>query len=445
MGLLDKFKKEKVMKPIMGEIGTTNPSGWSSQNAYTKTSKLTLKELDNMKRDPTIKMGLFVVNVLLRSRLRSYIHKNPEIQAFVRQNLSKIKFRKHFKKMMTYRWVGASITEMCWDYVDGKVELVKLLPYWPDTWFTKGVPKDDKTPVIQKVNMTDKEIPREKVIILQNHDEFGENGSILDGSVYDFWESKYNNLRKWDDALDRFGSPAVHGKINDQGFSTLKDSLVGDNKTNTAPRKKATDELAELLAGYRRNKVLVTDGSVDVNTITTPAVGENYQTKIQYDDKMIMRAMLIPSLLIDSDMKNGSYALSESQFNYFWLLMEGELNAINDELIEQMVRPLLQFNFPLDNNDYGHFNLDDLQEKDYAVWMNIFLQLTNAGYLNPMNQWHVKKVLEYLNLLDNEIDPDDATIAEENNEKMLNNTLLQRSELDALNKTNPTTLDFDKK
>jgi hypothetical protein len=106
---------------------------------------------------------------------------------------------------------------------------------------------------------------------------------------------------------------------------------------------------------------------------------------------------------------------------------------------------LLQFNFPLDDNDYGHFNLDDLQEKDYAAWMNIFLQLTNAGYLNPMNQWHVKKVLEYLNLLDNEIDPDDTTIAKENNEKMLNNTLLQRSELDALNKTNPTTLDFDKK
>ena len=150
MGLLDKFKKEKTPKMIKGEIGTTNTSDWSAQNAYSKTSKLTLKELDDMKRDPTIKMGLFIVNVLLRSRFRSYMHKNPEIQTFVRQNLSKIKFRKHFNKMMTYRWVGASITEMCWDYVDGKVELVKLLPYWPDTWFTKGVPKDDKTPVIQK-------------------------------------------------------------------------------------------------------------------------------------------------------------------------------------------------------------------------------------------------------------------------------------------------------
>jgi len=424
-------------------VGTAVSADWSSQNAYSKTSQLTLDELEEMKKDPTIKMGLFVVNMLLLSRFRSYVHKNPEIQAFVRQNLSKVKFRKQLKKMLTYRWVGASITEMCWDYVDGKVELTKLLPYWPDTWFTKGVPKDDKTPVIQKVNMTDKEIPREKVIILQNHDEFGENGSILDGSVYDFWESKYNNLRKWDDALDRFGSPAVHGKINNEGFSTLKERNVGVN--NTAPRQSATDELADLLKTFRTNKVLATDGSVDVNFVTTPTIGDNYQIKIQYDDKMIMRAMMIPSLLIDSDMKNGSYALSESQFNYFWLLMEGELNAINDELIDQMIRPLLQFNFPLNDNDYGHFNLDDLQEKDYAVWMNIFLQLTNAGYLNPLNQWHVKKVLEYLNLLDNEIDPDDTTVAQENNEKMLNNTLLPREQLDELNKTNPATLDFEKK
>jgi hypothetical protein len=442
MGVLDKLLKKKA-KPVMGELGSTNASDWSAQNAYSTTSTLTLEKLAEMKRDPTVKMGLFVVNVLLRSRFRSYMHKNPEIQTFVRQNLSRVKFRKQFKKMMTYRWVGASITEMVWEYFEGKVQLAKLITYWPDTWFSKGIPKDDKTPVIQKVDMMDKPIPREKVIILQNHDEFGENGSILDGSVYDFWESKYNNLRKWDDALDRFGSPAIRGKVNNEGFATLKEPNRGT--TNTTERTSATDVVAGLLAAYRKNKVLVTDSSVDVDFVTTPAIGENYQIKIQYDDKMIMRAMMIPALLIDSDMKNGSYALSESQFNYFWLLMEGELNALNDELIDQLVRPLLEYNFPLENNDYGHFNLDDLQEKDYAVWMNIFMQLTNAGYLNPLNQWHVKKVLEYLNLLDNEIDPDDATVAQENNEKMMNNTLLPRNELDQLNKTNPATLDFEKK
>jgi hypothetical protein len=369
------------------------------------------------------------------------MHKNPEIQAFVRQNLSRVKFRKQFKKMMTYRWVGASITEIVWEYFEGKVQLAKLITYWPDTWFDKGVPKDEVTPVIQKVAMLDKPIPQEKLIILQNHDEFGENGSILDGSVYDFWESKYNNLRKWDDALDRFGSPAIHGTVNSEGFSTLKENAGGPNTTF---RKSATDELAELLAGYRKNKVLATDSSVDVDFVTTPAIGENYQTKIQYDDKMIMRAMMIPALLVDSDMKSGSYALSESQFNYFWLLMEGELNALNDEIIEQLVRPLLEFNFPLEDNDYGNFNLDDLQEKDYSTWMTIFMQLTNAGYLNPLNQWHVKKVLEYLNLLDNEIDPDDATVAKEGNEKMLNNTLLPRSELDEANKSNQPAVDYTK-
>jgi hypothetical protein len=73
-------------------------------------------------------------------------------------------------------------------------------------------------------------------------------------------------------------------------------------------------------------------------------------------------------------------------------------------------------------DDYGRFNLNDLEEKDYAMWMNIFTQLTAQGYLNPYNQLHVKKVLDFLDLLDDEINIMDPTEAQKNNQSMLNNT-----------------------
>jgi len=150
-------------------------------------------------------------------------------------------------------------------------------------------------------------------------------------------------------------------------------------------------------------------------------VGDNFLTKIAYDDKMICRSMLVPSLLIANDDSTGSYATAKTHMDYFMMSLQSELDALSEELVDQMIRPLILMNF--NTNDYGRFNRDDLDEKDYAMWMNIFTQLTAQGYLNPYNQMHVKKVLDFLDLLDDEINIMDPTEAQKNNQSMLNNTL----------------------
>ena len=65
-------------------------------------------------------------------------------------------------------------------------------------------------------------------------------------------------------------------------------------------------------------------------------------------------------------------------------------------------------------------------EEDYVKWSQIFLNLTNSGYLNPLNKTHVHKVLTFFNLLDDMtgLEPEEAENIKKKNEGMLNNTLI---------------------
>lgn len=417
VNLLEKAARG-YLKMVGGKsIGSSSTSGWANSN-YAKPSELELDKIKEVASDPTVKLALLVPTMIIRSRIRSYCHPDNEIQTFIRQNLARVQFRKIFRKMMQYRPIGASITEMVWRYNNGKIELSELVFLDSKTWFQNGLPKESKDPIKQSVKGLPVQIPQEKCVILKYQSEFGENGGIIDNTVYAHWESKYKNLRKWDSALDLFGAPGLIGWLKASGEI---ENLTGKNPKNSNKKNESATALATILAQWRSDKAAAFTDDIAVEKVQINNVGDNFLTKIAYDDKMICRSMLVPSLLIANDDATGSYATAKTHSNYFMMSLQSELDMISNELIDQMIRPLILMNWQTD--DYGKFNLNDLDEKDYAMWMNIFTQLTAQGYLNPYNQMHVRKVLDFLDLLDDEINIMDPTEAQKNNQSMLNNTL----------------------
>ena len=415
--MLERAKRQYLKFVGGSSIGSSSTSGWVNSN-YAKPSELTLEQIKEVSKDPTVKLALLTPTMMIRSRMKAYVHPDNEIQTFVRENLAKIQFRKTFKKMMQYRPFGASVTEMVWRYNNGRIELSELVFLDKSTWFNNGIPKDKETPIKQSVKGKSEDIPQDKCVILQYRNEFGEAGGIIDSTVYNHWQSKYNNLRKWDSALDLFGAPGLIGWLK---ATSEIEHLTGKNPTNSKAKNTSALELAKVLSAFRSDKAAAFTDDIAIEKMQITNVGDNFLTKIAYDDKMICRSMLVPSLLIANDDSTGSYATAKTHMDYFMMSLQSELDALSEELVDQMIRPLILMNF--NTNDYGRFNRDDLDEKDYAMWMNIFTQLTAQGYLNPYNQMHVKKVLDFLDLLDDEINIMDPTEAQKNNQSMLNNTL----------------------
>ena len=382
-------------------------------NVYAKTagvysigvsrpSKLNYKILKAMRQEATIKISLLVPELITRTRIKNYVNETyPEIQKFIRDNLNHIKFRKIMRQLFTYRWVGASIGELVYEYREGKVSLKDIIVLHPDTWFTYGIKENE----IQQIGGNT--IPREKCIIYINEDEFGQGASILEGDCYDYWKRKLRTLDRWDLAQIRFADPCL--------FSTVKNA----NKTKI-------DETVKGLEDFTTSKVGAFSDDVSITPIQVKDIGDNYLIALHYYDKMIARSLLIPALVIEGqDEGKGTYALGSVHFDYFWLTLQGIIEEFCEGFVEQVIRRLIDFNFS-NVTDYGYFNIDDLFEEDYVKWSQIFLNLTNSGYLNPLNKSHVNKVLTFFNLLDDMtgLEPEEAENVKKKNEGMLNNTLI---------------------
>jgi hypothetical protein len=393
--------QKRVQKPVLGIKAAEKKIGGYLDDKYEKPSTLEWEDLKIIRQYPTVKIALWFFSMVMQKGFGDYLHADPTIQQFVRDNMERIHFRKYLKKILSYRWVGASLTEMIWEYIDGKWQVVELVGLHPETWFDSGLPKSSWDPILQSDGgMKPVEIPQNKVIILRNDGDYVEDGSILDGAVKTYWESAIANYASWSITVDQYARPKTE-VIHDS-----QTGLHGANELQGDLEEENDEYYAELTKKIHEATCYHHGDDVEIKYQTIPkAPGDIFLQKLHYDDKMIMRSMLLPNLLLEgSDMGAGSRALGETHYKFFWDYAQAEMNMFGDSMKDQFIRPLLDYNFP-NIKDYGKFNIDDIEVKDYAMWKEIFLGLTNMGVLAPsVNQAHRKLMLDYFNLLNGQVD-----------------------------------------
>jgi hypothetical protein len=141
-----------------------------------------------MRKDPTIKIALWFYSTIILSGFGDYTHPDEEVQKFVRENMERINLNRKLTKMLSFRWIGASVSEIVWDYIDGKYQITDLVYLRPESWYDKGLPLSEVDPIIQvgkdsvKIN-----VPQNKCIILRNFGDHQTDNSILDGDVMKYW------------------------------------------------------------------------------------------------------------------------------------------------------------------------------------------------------------------------------------------------------------------
>ncbi|MBQ9565331.1 MAG: hypothetical protein IJU98_07060, partial [Synergistaceae bacterium] len=129
---------------------------------------------------------------------------------------------------------------------------------------------------------------------------------------------------------------------------------------------------------------IVTDKDSMVEAISAPSgsVSAGYSEAEELCDKMIYRAMFLPSLLGGGE-NGGSYSLGQVHLELFNATAAALAEDYIDVEIEQLWRPIIEWNFG-PQEDYGTFAVnDDIPSDEKKVISEMLLNLANAGVIDP--------------------------------------------------------------
>lgn len=369
------------------EIINQNWHYWSTGllEHYQNPDSIPIKTYERMKStDETVKFGLKFITLTALSMLGEYSHKEQKIQDFIRENFEKMRGNLYFglKEILSGLWAGYSVTEICYGIRDGRIVLDQLQTLHPDT-ITFDIEKDGPNKnnlksVIQYLGQSNEVSlePANKRIVYTYDKQFGNiyGSSILKGA-YKNWFIKDEILKYWSKAMSKYASPIPIIKA-----LGLDASIVIDGKTMTK-REYYKQALEQFDTG--KGFTIEKDSEEIQLESTVRYLSTDFLQFIEYLNKMILRAILLPSLVGDND-KVGSYSLGKKHFDIFLLAGEDILTDLTETLLEQIIRPLIELNFGV-KDDYGEWPVEEINDEDLKALSETFLNAVNTGYVSPEN------------------------------------------------------------
>ncbi|MBR0315964.1 MAG: DUF935 family protein [Synergistaceae bacterium] len=320
--------------------------------------------------DETIGTGLEYLTGHIVSKIGAYSHKDKKIKELVDRSIETIKGtmtevrRSILRDSFAY---GFGVGEFTVKSENGSWLLSSIQMFDPlNIEFKMTQFKDNSYgigTVIQKAGTTEVEIPAEKCIIKTYGDNSTPYGSSLLRRCYRWWSFKKELPKLWAIALERFGMPLLHGKVSN---------------------KDIFDDIADALENTDSRSYIVTDKDTEITTLFTSSAGVSagYIQAEELCDKMMYRAMFLPSLMGAGE-NGGSYSLGQVHFEVFNATVKALAEDYVDAELEQLWRPLIEWNFGK-QDDYGTFLIDDdISTAEKMALSGIMNNLANIGALDP--------------------------------------------------------------
>lgn len=354
--------------------------------------------------DETIGSGVELIQLIVSSMLGEYTHKDQKKADFVNDCFSGMigSLGNVVKNgILTSIWAGVSTTEIAYKLVGSKTMLQELQTLHPaDVTFElnqeDGPEKNNIKTVWQYQSLLTQEKalePALKRIVFSIGKRFGNPyGRSMLKRILKNWVLKDEVLKRRGIACARMASPLPWART-----SNLNQSILIDGTTMSY-----RDFLKRVLNSVDTGKSLITDKQTDIEFIASN-ISEEFDRFMNYLNKMLFRGLFIPPLIFDGE-GGGSFALGKQHFAAFLKICEGIYSLLVDEaLIDQLVKPLLELNFG-PGDDLGSFQRNQLGEDDIGVMTKAFLDMTNAGYINPQDQDDLNAVRLKMGFAEKEVD-----------------------------------------
>lgn len=466
---LSRLEQEQV------QMGTAVPQLYGSLSRFVANpSTVSVETYKRMlDTDETIGSGIDFLNLALIARFGDYKHPNKDIEKFVRRALSQMEgsWHQNLDEMFSAEWSGFSVTEQVWKMendFDGAPAFVpkKLVTYAPltmvfavnrhgeilpdgiyqyqrfhNTFFNSyvyGIRAGDVDgfrpdlyasvgdypyPIRIAADLTylTVKIPKDKVIHLRSSstgkfdNPYGR--SIL-RRAYKNWVLKDAFLNMWVVAADRKGTPLVIG------YAAPNETVLGRTEADGQAQQgqgRADLAMAQVMKTIHNSSFIVLPGrkgeTYEVDSVQVQGDMNVFKDGIDYFNKAIMRALLIPPLVMSGGDGAGSYALGESHHKIFQQVIDGKLKMYKQAILDQFVSKIIAYNFPRslwEEHGYGEFVLEEHDPEVMEKLSNIYRTLTETGYMSPDKQNDLDHVREKMGMkkektvLDSSLDTEDT-------------------------------------
>jgi hypothetical protein len=408
--------------------------------------------------DDTIGSGVDFLTICLAARLGRYQHPSKEVTQWVNDRLDEIEggFFNCIKEVMSATWAGFYVGEKVWANTDngfvphsiiglppstilyetdrtGRITDDGILQYQrnynpmalasglgfftnanqgaigggfhgPDAYAKMG---DLPFPMrmANTFNYMSVRIPRVKCIhyAFDAQGKFGNPyGRSLLRRAYKYYVLKDSILKMMAVALDRKGTPLSiiyadpNTTIVDQTKANRGDGADGARGKDVGISADVAAQQA--FKNIHNDTFIVLPGKKDdiygTDFMPQDSNTESFISALNYCDRSIMRALLIPSLIFTNGDGQGSHALGQEHGRTFDKIMDGSNAGVRQVLREQLIREMLAYNFPESvwkKDGLGDFSRRDFSQDEQQKVMEVYEKgITNgvidSNDLNDLNK-----------------------------------------------------------
>lgn len=343
-------------KPVLKQYGDIlSTDYYTVDKEVFKMEQLDHDIYEQMSKDETISLGLWVLSYLISNAFENYYNENQELNEFVNMQLKSMnrEIKSIIRPLVRNAFVhGFAVGEKIWVKNDNKYQLADIVVYNSNDLTFLVNDKRKITHVRQVVQDGYVDIPAYKTVIFKLGE--GIYGESIMPSLYRWWKFKSEQLKYWAKSAQKFAVPPVHG--------------------TTIPAKQET--LLEKLQNMYVNPVIVTTDKEDIKILQPDKMLSNeFATTIDFIDMKILKSMFLPPTFY-------SARLSQAGLDIFTKIISSIASSLADALLEGIVYDLIDYNFS-DVVDYGKFIVaDTLSPNDKMIMARFFLLLQKAGILD---------------------------------------------------------------
>lgn len=332
--------------------------------------------------DETVNAGIEFISLSVIGCIGEYHHPKKKIQKFVRRDIEGMRHLLGVvvEDILTGLWAGSSVTELHLTELRGQVRTVDLPTIAPSTVAYKLAKEGLNAGCVDMIEQRTTlgrtvSIEAENFIHWSHRGRFGNPyGTSRLRACWKYWFPKDVLLASWCRGLEQYSTPKAIAR------TTAPEEII---KTDMGSMSRA-EYLLMQMGEFADSSRMVWDPNTQIEFLEiTRNFGEDFERFQMWSNQMILRACLIPALLFTGGDGKGSYALAgkahEVSQRGIWRIRDSVAHA----LIHQWIARLIILNYGEQQDGYGEFRGQQLEEEDIKLWSEIFFSLIQAGLIRP--------------------------------------------------------------
>ena len=349
---------------------------------------ITDKYVEMLKDSPVASAANDLRTLLGVSLLGKYQHPDEDIEYFVRSAINQMEgsWSNVIAELLTFIPFGRSFSEVSYIIKKRVAYLDKIRTIDPRYYWFEGYSGSIKT--VHYMRNADIYIPYENGIHLINQPYLALGGDPYGVAIcrraYPYWE-----LMKVVNACMAVASERQATKLLVAKTDTANNSVTMINpETGYAFTDPATGEprlfnqayvMSKNLDDMKNNSYAVIDIADDIFAIAHETDGSFFMNILGYLESMIMLSWLVPRTVTGTGtISSGDSNLNAGHRGILDLVIKSQMELVGDILVEQVIRPMIEFNLGEQEN-YGIFPINSQDNEDVISLLNIVNNCISTG------------------------------------------------------------------